>query len=159
MYNFDTISFLKTESDAHDFMSKIDTLCDTAFTAKTTVEKKSNELFSYEGKKLLLSWCKINNIDLKDPLQTQEALHALKEYMAGLPVIGIQLAFPPTEYVVKSMIDWCSLYLKKRVLLDISVNPTLIAGIILSVNGRYKDYSVKEKLKQYFTTHKVLDVV
>ena len=66
--------------------------------------------------------------------------------MESLQILSLTLAFEPHENTLSKLWSWASQNVSKDVILDISVNPRLIAGATVSWGGKYKDYSQKSKL-------------
>ena len=65
-----------------------------------------------------------------------------------LPVLKIHLAFLPTPSFIKELSDWLKRNLKRKVLLDVEVNPAIVGGAILEYKGKYLDLSLRRELEK-----------
>ena len=87
---------------------------------------------------------------MKESRQLQQFVQEIKAELNNLPTISIYLAIDPTEEVVKAISRWFTDNLSLKVLLSITVSPTLIGGIQILYKGLIRDYSLRKTLDGQF---------
>jgi F0F1-type ATP synthase delta subunit len=87
-----------------------------------------------------------NNIKLQNQAEATAFLNKLAEAISTLPTVHLTLAVAPKMQLIKTISQWFIATYQKTVLLDIKVEPSLMAGSIVEFNGRYKDYSLKKSI-------------
>lgn len=86
-------------------------------------------------------------IELDDnPTVTKKSLSQLKKELELLPVAQITLAQLPTQSQIDYISEWSKKVLNKDVLIDITINPNLIAGIQISWRGVFFDGSLVKSM-------------
>jgi F0F1-type ATP synthase delta subunit len=96
-----------------------------------------------------------NNITSQSNNTLKDFLTKLQETTIALPLLSLTIAFEPTEETLKAFSEWFLLNVKKQVLFDIAVDPTLIGGATISYNGKHVNFSIKptfDKILQEATT-------
>jgi F0F1-type ATP synthase delta subunit len=145
------LAFCKTKDEANIFQEHIEQLLQSLF-SNTPFEEMVNEVLSHEKKEKLLAFLKEQHVDTANAQQIQACLQEIKKTISESSIVTLTLAFAPKQQVVETISTWFTVYTKKFVLLDILVDTNLIGGTIISYNGTYKDYSLKnifeEKYKQ-----------
>jgi len=72
----------------------------------------------------------------------------LAKFLEEVKSIRLTLAFEPKEDFLKKLQEWFQNTLKTKVVLDIITNESVIAGLLIEYNGKYKDYSKSEEVVQ-----------
>jgi F0F1-type ATP synthase delta subunit len=72
-------------------------------------------------------------------------LREIKVLLKGMKFMKIYTSVDPTLEMVKSMRAWVEKNVGAGIIFDIKVNPDLIGGIVLSWEGKYRDYSLRKK--------------
>lgn len=70
-------------------------------------------------------------------------LKNIQSYIKGLPVLKITLSFSPTQDFIEKMTT-------QKYIIDLSKDTSILGGAVISVNGRYKDYSLRKALERTF---------
>lgn len=147
---FTLISLVKTKHDADELCGKLDELINAFYNIKTNIDKKMDEILSYETKENIVYLLRSKKISLRNIQSVQNFLIELKKNILALPVVTLHLAFEPKKESIDSFSTWITINLKQNVLIEYSVDQTLIAGSTIEWNGKYKDYSVKKKLEELY---------
>lgn len=79
----------------------------------------------------------------------EELLSTVKGRLKNTMQIRISVAFQPDEEFMKSVYGWFGKNVGGDVLLDIETDKNILGGAVISSDGKYKDYSVAAKLKNY----------
>jgi len=85
---------------------------------------------------------KEQDAEITDATKLQELLNSMIEYIQGLSVLSLTLAVSPTSKQLHEMSDWLERSTGKKILLNIMVDHTVIAGAKIQYNGVYKNYSL-----------------
>lgn len=80
----------------------------------------------------------------KNPPEISEFLKELKEILQSLPILKLELAFLPS----RSFLEKISLFLGKKIVLDVKVNPEIVGGAILEYKGKYLNLSLEKKVAE-----------
>jgi len=138
---------IKTKADALHFIYKIDEVISDLFNLKIHVEELLEKKLSYTQKQFIVSVAKDNNIALNDAVSFQKFLMKLKEYATSIPDVELSLSFDPSKEIIDSISDWFKTSIKMEVFLDITIDESIMGGVLIGFNGTYKDYSLKKTLK------------
>lgn len=93
----------------------------------------------------LQSILKLNHLTInEETLRT--ITKELADIRASAPSVRISLAGEPTDEVKRKIVMWFRKNIDSRMLVTISVSPTLSAGFILQTEKRRYDYSFRTKL-------------
>lgn len=87
-------------------------------------------------------------LSIDDKEKAQEFFAKVREAINALPVVQITLALQPNATLMGLIHDWFYRTYRKFVLLEVIVNPDIVAGSIISVNGKYCDYSLSKQTMQ-----------
>ncbi len=74
-------------------------------------------------------------------------LAALEKDLLSVKIITLYLPFELPEVEVDKLGSWFKKNLGNSSLFEINLDPNLIGGTAISINGVYKDYSLKQKIK------------
>lgn len=87
--------------------------------------------------------------DILDAGETEQKayLEKLMESIRSLPLIKLTFAFVPTRGFLQECCDNITGLLKQPVLIDLTVDPTIIGGALISYNGKYVDLSIKHQIE------------
>jgi len=72
----------------------------------------------------------------------------LKERLESLPVFSLTIAFEPTEEFRGKLANWIKENVEKKAVLDLKIDKEILGGAIISWQGKYRNYSLSEKLKK-----------
>lgn len=104
-------------------------------------------------------------LDFK-PENIQQVLSEIEQEIVNQKIVIIYLSFDPENYqstlelseiantansfelrdVPHEIGNWCKANIDKKILMEIKIDPNIIGGCALSINGVYKDYSVRARM-------------
>lgn len=142
----DVIDIVQTKKDAALFLSQLDQVSAGLFDSKKTPEVLFDTHLPYDKKAKLSMLLAKYAIDIRSPAEIQAFIVKVKEIMSQVPSVGIVMAFVPYQQLITMLSSWFTIHAQKAVLLEISVDETLIGGAIISHNGVVKDFSIKKQL-------------
>ncbi|HEX7042319.1 MAG TPA: F0F1 ATP synthase subunit delta [Patescibacteria group bacterium] len=139
----DLSRFFTTKAEAKDFSSRLSTLSQMLYKTDFQLESALMSVLGIQKKEAFLQLMRENSVNASKPEILETFINKLQSTITTLPSVSISLAFEPQIQTIKTVSNWLYLNLKKQILLDFSVDPTLIAGIQITYNGKFKDYSLK----------------
>lgn len=70
--------------------------------------------------------------------------------ICALPILKLTLAFEPSEAVIGNLSRWARQNLAAGILLDLSLDRSVLGGSVISYNGKFYDLTLKKKLQAVF---------
>ncbi len=142
-------NYIYTKEDLNLFMRDAEKISDLAFeNPKLSLGEKIEKAKEKISNKFYDFFLELFQDKHSDKEKILKELADIKEELLKLPVLKIQLAFLPAQTFIEELSDWLKRNLKKKVLLDIKVNPTIVGGVILEYRGRYLDLSLKREIEK-----------
>jgi hypothetical protein len=135
--------FFKTKSEARSFSVRLAKVSGRIFETNFHLEPALSDEFGLQRKELFMTLLHEQNINLDKPSAIKDFLTLLQNQINAMPVLSLSIACEPNEMTLKTLSDWFLLSLKRQVLFDITVEPSLIAGLAIHYNGKYLDYSIR----------------
>ncbi|KPJ73616.1 hypothetical protein AMJ48_00040 [Parcubacteria bacterium DG_74_1] len=81
----------------------------------------------------------------------KEEVSRLEKELRALPEIKLDIAFSPKDNFLNTISQWLQRELGQRTILDITVNPKVVAGAIIEYQGIWRDFSLAKKIDQLFS--------
>ncbi len=97
----------------------------------------------------ILSQLETLGLEPADDEKQLQLLDAIIEYLTNMPKVKVTLAFEPSITFVNKLNGIVSKEIGQKVILDISVNQFIFAGVVFEYNGKVKDYSLGQKVDDY----------
>ena len=89
-----------------------------------------------------------NQIDLRDEASCKKLLAALDKLKHDAPVLHISFPIDPSAEVIKKLITWFREEIDPRIIIQIGLQPTIAAGIVLRTPNHQFDFSLRQHLYQ-----------
>lgn len=151
------LSVIKTKEDKLSFLAQLNNLNQLFYSQGKDIQSFM-EVLPYRKKEKLLSLAKEQGIDMHNNQAIQSFIMQIMQLLQKSKEVNLTIAFEPSEEIITKLSTWFVVNLKKAVILDITVDPTLIGGIIIGYNGFYKDISLKKVLLEKYQ-QKQLDFI
>jgi F0F1-type ATP synthase delta subunit len=74
----------------------------------------------------------------------------LENFLLKIPKVKLEIAFEPSEEFISKVKEWFKEKIKKRVILDISVNPKIVGGAKIEFQGKWKDFSLEKEIEKLY---------
>lgn len=87
-----------------------------------------------------------NQIDLRDEVACKHLLEQLEALQKNAPTLHISFPIDPSPEVVQKLIIWLRKELDPRIVIQIGLQPTIAAGIVLRTPNRQFDFSLRQHL-------------
>ncbi len=143
----DFSDFFKTSAEAKDFSARLSIISQKIFDTDFNLEKVLNEHLGIYKKDRFIAFIRDHQVKIETTIDLKNFLTKIQEKISFLPVINLTLAFEPNEQTMQTLADWFLLN-NKEVVFNITVDPSLIAGIAIYYNSKFIDYSVKSRFEQ-----------
>lgn len=102
------------------------------------------------SKKLLILVEKLEKEEFfyQKPEKEKEFLENLKNYLLKIPRIKIEIAFEPEREFIREIANFFEKFLKRKIVLDIKVNPKIVGGIVFELEGKIFDFSLAKEIEK-----------
>lgn len=152
---FELSGAIKTVRQAEDFCAEISFILNNLYNVGNTsidqiLTKHSSKATAGIIKKILIN----NKVLPTDFSNAEKILNALIDQVKRMKIIKLTLAIDPNDELVGKISAWVNENMEKNTLLDISRDESILGGAILSIDGVYKDFSLKKKLSDIFVDKK-----
>ncbi|KKU51054.1 MAG: hypothetical protein A3H69_04820 [Candidatus Sungbacteria bacterium RIFCSPLOWO2_02_FULL_47_9] len=84
----------------------------------------------------------------------KEFLKTLKDALAALRVVRLELAIEPTEELIEHIADWILRDLGEGFILDIGFDPSVLGGAKIIFDGRYVEKTFDAELRSLFVSQR-----
>lgn len=141
-------NFLTTKSQVNAFKDGVREVLAQMY---KTQDQKVNikNYFDEENAKLVQSL-----VDLEgSPDKIDKSLRALLKKVDTLEEVKVILSFQPKLSFIEKLAYSLKSKLGKDIILDISVDPAILGGIMIISQGKIIDLSLKSKLEKYFANY------
>lgn len=142
MDTIDLSDFFTTRSQANDFAVRLSGIIDQMYTTTFNLEKSLTTQFGIQKADIFLKLLREHNINTASIQATQDFFKKIQEAVSNLSVVSLVIAFEPSDETIKALAQWFIFNLNKQVLFDIQVDHRIIAGVKITCNGKFKDYSL-----------------
>lgn len=144
----DILEKISTSEDLYFFLEEIEKLRNLSFEKpKSSLLEKSKEKIGSKMFSLLKKWEEEKLI----PSSTKEQsffFQKIEEELQEIPKVKMKTAFQPSEdFISKIRKKIKEILGTNRFILDISVDPKVVGGVVIEYQGKYFDGSLAEKIK------------
>jgi len=133
----DVLDIIKTSKDRRQFLSFLDVLTNSKITDEKDIDATLDTYLPYRKKDPFL---KLFSTVLSKGISFQDAITEIKTIINNFPEVSVTLAFEPTKETINSISGWFLIHANLPVILDIHVDPRIIAGTIVAYKGKYMDF-------------------
>ncbi|OGD09148.1 hypothetical protein A2397_01630 [Candidatus Amesbacteria bacterium RIFOXYB1_FULL_44_23] len=148
METLDLSDFFTSKAESSDFCSRLATVSQSVYETDFDLQKALLEQFGILKKDKFMALLRDNEISIESNSDLQEFMNKICQKASALPTVTISLAFEPDETILKEFSSWFVLNTNHQVLIDIQIDPSLIAGASITSNGKFHDFSAKSKFNQ-----------
>ena len=129
---------LITAVQRDELIEKLEELCRGVYVKKG---QTSLDDLSVNIQRMIMSFLQKNSIDTKKNTDVLKAFNNLTTHIKSLPTLTIKMAFEPTVAQLTKFAGKIELF-GTRPLIKTKVNPVMLAGAVLELNGKQLDYSI-----------------
>lgn len=140
------IKKIKTKEELIFFLEEVAKARQTIFKDKELLlSKKVEGKVSGEFRELIERLEK-EGIISENRRQQSVILEKLEKELQSLPEIKLEIAFSPDDNFLKRISQWFEKELGQKIILDLTINPKIVAGAIIEYRGNWRDFSLAKKL-------------
>lgn len=136
---------LYTKKQANTFMQQIDAVIASLYRQGRNLNKIQS-IFPLEVSEVIIDAMRKEKISINENEACKAFFESLREQVQALNVVDLTIAIDPTLGQVQKIARWIRNNVQETVLLHITVNPQIIGGVQIGLNGIYKDKSLRRKL-------------
>ncbi|QQS44646.1 hypothetical protein IPM65_03550 [Candidatus Roizmanbacteria bacterium] len=97
----------------------------------------------------ILELAEENNIKLRDGESSNPFLTDIINMLKKAPKVDITLAFHPTYEQLKGILKWWRSEIEPHIILNLQIDPSLVAGAVIGYNGEITNLSLQEGLNTF----------
>lgn len=143
MDDFDLSPFFQTKTQATDFAKGLTHIIESLFHTDFQLENALLAEFGLKKRDAMLTFLQKHNIPTDNVTDLKDFFVKMQQYITIVPVLSLTIAFEPKEKTLEVIAQWFVSQLKKQILLEITVNPDIVAGATITYKGKFLDYSIK----------------
>jgi F0F1-type ATP synthase delta subunit len=98
-----------------------------------------------------------NQIDLRDPKACDKLMLQLEDLKRSAPTIHISFPADPSRDVLQKLVIWLRKEVEPKVFIQIGLQPTIAAGIVMRTPNRSFDFTLRKHL--YKNRDKLIEVL
>jgi F0F1-type ATP synthase delta subunit len=87
-----------------------------------------------------------NQIDLRHDKACQKLLDALDQLRSEAPIIRISFPADPSQEILQKLVTWLRKEIDPTIIIQVGLQPTIAAGIVLSTPNHQYDFSLRQHL-------------
>ena len=148
------LNSIQTVDQRESFLDAIDVILEERYMVKGNVEETIRKKISNSSSKIILALLSKHKEIYGDTSKFDHFLKDVRSYLAGLPTILLQVPYDFTGKDTSEIYSWFSTNVKKKIVLDIQHEQSLLGGCVIETNGMHKDYSIKNAVVRYFAPTK-----
>lgn len=137
---------INTVEEVQMFLRQLDNLSQVLYKTRPSIEQKIEDNLDYTLKDkmiTLLEECGAIDSGIDEVEKVLDEIRAdIKEY----PTLRMEVAYTPTSSHVMHLAEWIQYNLKRKILIDVIVNPDLIGGAVIGYNGKMFRHTLKEMI-------------
>ena len=152
MEALDLSDFITTKPQAVDFAARLSSISEKIYEVDFSLEKTLQEQFGVQKKDKFLSLLRKNEIPAGSSSALGNFLGKIQETITSLPTTTMTLAVEPKEETLKTISNWFLLNLKRQVLVEIHIDPNIIAGATVGYQGKQFNTSIRSIFDEVCST-------
>ncbi len=137
-----------TKQQADVYINTLELLESNLYSRKVNIKNLAKKHLSSEQFEQADRWLEANKASWNNPEKVQKMIAELKKQVLGHKVLNLEIAFEPSSKFLDQVSNWLFENLEQKVLIDLSIESTLIGGIKVGFNGRFKDLSVRKVMEE-----------
>jgi len=135
-----------TQADIARIIREINSLND--FFVSTKLRESGSPMQPARLTRVLDQISKDNQINLLEEDQRNKLAENLEKIMEKAPLLHVSFATEPSAIAVEKILDWLRKNIHPYALVQVGLQPTIAAGIILRSGNKVFDLSLRENLKK-----------
>jgi len=147
--------YARTTEERDVILAELGNLLTTFY--KTDEQEFTNMLnsnVSVRTAELIHSLLQEESIELTSRNEVNRLLESLKDQLTEMNTIEITLAIKPQHRFLDQLCTWINTNIQDKSVMELTIDPQIIGGVILLHKGRYINLSLKKKVIDTFAENK-----
>jgi F0F1-type ATP synthase delta subunit len=140
--------FTRTKKEAQDLAAFLSNLNEKVFVKDFNLHEYLIKNAPDDLAAAIVKTAAINHISVENKDLLQQFFTNASGAIRTLPTAHFILPFDPDRKIIKKIHEWLYENTGKTVILDLTIEPDIIGGCVISFNGRANDYSLAGKIDQ-----------
>lgn len=142
-----------TVSDLNNYIRLLDNLKPVIFKQTNNLSETLQQELPPKLANYISTYAETTNLNLNDQTDAQRLLQQIIYVLHLVPIAEITVPVPLTNKQIVKICQWWREKTDKAVVLNVKINPDLIAGIRIGFEGKYVDYSLSTWLQEKGKKH------
>lgn len=142
-----------TVSDLNNYIRMIDSLKPIIFQQGNNLAQTLQQELPPKLSNYITTYAETTNLNLNDQADAQRLVQQIVYILHLVPVAELTVPAPLTNKQIIKITQWWRSKTDKAVILNIKIDPDLIAGIRIGFEGKYADYSLNTWLQEKGKKH------
>ena len=138
---------IKTVTQKYEFQNYLDLLKDSLYMQKNNFEQTLKNKIPLPYSDFIKREMEKNRIEATQTEKIKIMLTQMEDNLKQLSEINLTLSFEPDELLINDIYLWIKENIGGGIILNLNINPEIIAGAIISYQGLYTDNSAGKRLK------------
>lgn len=150
---YDLLSRVITVDERDDFVLRLSDFISDLFGRRGEISDKIEKNFSFAEREKLLELIKRKKLDLNNALKLEKFINNIRQEVKNMEVLKLVVGFEISSEQLSKISAWLIRNLDRKIILDVTIDKSIVGGATIIFKGKYKDYSLKkyveENLKNY----------
>lgn len=138
--------YLSNSHDVKELLSALEHLKASYFHKNQTFAQTLEKEIPFPLSTSLVDIAKAHGVNLNDLPQAETFFTELTKAIENLPHMTLTVTFHPTLELIKEINRWVTDNLKQAVVLEFTVDETIVGGAKIAFKGKIVDHSLKKKM-------------
>lgn len=145
-YFEEIIKKIRTKEELIFFLEEIATLRQIIFKDRETLLSKKAEGRVSEELKKLIEKLEREGAIFESHKEQSAFLEELEKKLQSSPMIKLEIAFSPNNSCLDRISQWLKKELGQKTILDLTINPEIIGGVIIEYRGNWRDFTLAKEI-------------
>lgn len=145
---------VRTTREAEKFTEDLENIFSNLYKVKNkNLDQVLSKSIGTSSSSLIKTLLEENKVLASDLPSCEKLLGGVREEIKSMNVIKITLAIDPSDEIIAHLWDFINQNFGKA-LIDLELNESILGGAVISINGKYKDFSLRKSLEEIFLSRK-----
>ncbi|MBP9690571.1 F0F1 ATP synthase subunit delta [Candidatus Woesebacteria bacterium] len=145
-------NLIYTTTQCNEAVNALQHAVDASYDTKKDIMKVLDSYMPYNLTNAILEIAAEKQINLRDGAAATPFLREVLETLKHAVIVDITLAFYPTYEQLSKILQWWRQEMNPHVVLNLTVDPQVVAGAKIGYNGSISDLTMKQDLSSFLET-------
>ncbi len=128
-----------TKRQCYILITNLEAIKEELYKSSLVLTQLMSDHLSLELSEEILNLLKVENTDITDRQSLVTVFESLISYLKNLPIVALTLTYSPTLKQLLQISEWFVTEVKAKILIEVRVDPSIIAGATIQYKGIYKN--------------------